>query len=108
MPPPSIITVPPLKADQFSLLKAALDVGKDMIDWENIAGMKDIFTGECYSYGEAKNGAILFTNDGGTYMLKKAIDEVEGPSKEKLDSTDDVALDVSNFLKDLRDKLKGI
>ena len=104
----SIITVPPLKADQFSLLKAALDVGKDMIDWENIAGMKDIFTGECYSYGEAKNGAILFTNDGGTYMLKKAIDEVEGPSKEKLDSTDDVALDVSNFLKDLRDKLKGI
>lgn len=104
----SICSVPPLTADKFSLLKAALDVGKDLIDWENIAGMKDIFTGECYSYGEAKNGAILFTNDGGTYMLKKAIDEVQGPSKEKLDSADDVGDDVNNFLNELRRKLSSI
>lgn len=104
----SIITVPPLAPNKIPLTTQAWDTVKDLLDGENWEGLKDIFTGESNSYGEAKNGAILFTNDGGTYMLKKDISDVEGPSKENLDTTDDVDDDVNGFLRALHTQLISI
>lgn len=105
----SIVSVPkltPIEAAKVKAKEALKDVGKDMIDFENLKFLKNPKAAN-WSWGEAKQGGILFNYMGNTYSLKNDIEKIEGASKENLTTADDDAMhqEVNGFLQALRTAL---
>lgn len=103
----SIVAVPKLSALQFAALTTLIEGAKSMIDLDNITGMHQTRM-ENKSWGDAKDGGILFNGDGNTYKLGKTISDVEGPARENLKAADSVDDDITNMLTELRQKLNGL
>ena len=109
----SIVSVPQLSAMELSLFSKAkdalLDKGKDMVDYDNWAAIINIFRGkgENASWGEAKQGGILFSYKGNTYSLTKDIQKIEGAPKENLTVADELenSTVINGFLTALREAL---
>jgi hypothetical protein len=106
----SITSVPKLSPIDSKLAMAAealLDTAKSAIDWEDMkffAHPRD----DNWSWGEAKQGGILFNYKGHTYNLKNDISQIEGASKENLTTADDGAAlngPVNQFLTSIKDAL---
>ena len=101
----SIVTVPPLSADQWKITKELKKMWTDFK--ENYTGIYDSYK-ENKSWGDAKNGGILFSSDENVYSLSNNIAESPTPWKENLTKDDDTATntDVETFLKAVRDNMK--
>ena len=76
---------------------------------ENFKGLKfwECVT-ENNSWGDAKDGGILFSFDSNIYNLKKNIEDVPAPWKEQLTVEDDLNNDVKGFLNGIKNKMKSI
>ena len=101
----SIVTVPPLSADQWKITKELMKSVNALK--ENYTSIYDSYQ-ETKSWGEAKMGGILFSSDENVYRLSNNIDESPTPWKENLTSADDTATnkDVDTFLRSVRLKMK--
>ena len=103
----SIVAVPPLKADHFKVTNELM---------KSLTALKENYTGifdqykENKSWGEAKNGSILFSSGANVYDLKATIQEVDAPWKENLTSEDDGQNNgpVATFLSEVIAKMKRL
>ena len=107
----TIQNVPDLSAAELTALQKIL---KDVID-QLLEKKKEVmfwkWNSENSSWGDAKNGEILFSSDANVYHFEKQnITEVPSKFRERLNGADGVTEDatVSTFLTDLRDKLNGL
>lgn len=99
----SLTAVPKLSPVQYKVASELAKTWKAYLDkmyfWKNIY--------ENMSWGEAKNGGILFSFDQHTYGLKDTIDtHMETIAKEKLTELDDQGLGITSFLNSMRDVMK--
>lgn len=103
----SITSVPklsPIESKTAKLKEAALDELKRAVDWEDMQFLAHPRE-DNWSWGEAKQGGILFNYKGNTYNLKNDIAKIEGASKENLTTTDDgdaLNGEVNQFLTEIR------
>ena len=100
----SLVTIPKLSSTEFKavteLKKKMMDNLRDLKVWESCQ--------ENDSWGEAKKGSILFSSDEKIYNLKKTIDDVPAPWKERLTVDDNADGDVTSFLEGIKKKMKDI
>lgn len=100
----TIVAVPKLNAVEFKAFqefkKKALDNLGDLKLWESWQ--------ENDSWGDAKNGGILFSSDSRIYDLKKNIEDVPSPFRENLTMDDNTNDDVKTMLNKVKAKLNAI
>lgn len=93
----TIVSAPIPSKDQFAITKTLKD------EWNGFVDKLYFFKSynENKSWGNAKNGSILFSSDGNIYSLKGEISQVNALIKPNLTTTDAVVgNDVSSFLDD--------
>lgn len=109
----SITSVPklsPTEAYSVRVKKSLLDDAKKAIDWEDIQWFRHPKNAN-WSWGEGKNGGILFNYKGHTYSLAQNITQIEGAAKENLTTDDDneaVGNGVNQFLNSIRQALNSL
>lgn len=100
----SLVTIPELKPDEWKLTKELNKVAKDAVD-----NLKDIkfwnIASENKAWGDAKNGAILFSDGAKVFNLDKEIKEIPAPPRGNLTDADSIGDDVKELLKDIRNGL---
>lgn len=100
----SLVTLPKLSSLEWKAVtefkKKAMANFESLKFWESVTENK--------SWGDAKNGAILFSFDSNIYNLKKTTEDVPAPWKEQLTVDDDLNNDVKGFLDGIKEKMKTI
>jgi hypothetical protein len=100
----SLVTLPKLTSLEW---KAVTEFKKKaMANFEALNFFESVT--ENNSWGDAKNGAILFSFDSNIYNLKKTTEDVPAPWREQLTVDDDLNNDVKGFLDGIKKKMKDI
>ena len=109
----SITSVPklsPVEALDVRAKKSLRDDAKKIGEWANIQWLRHPEDAN-WSWGEGKNGGILFNHKGHTYSLAQDISPVQGATKENLTTDDDneaVGHGVNQFLTSIREALNSL